>query len=375
MRAEAQALVDEIKQSMALLRRHLDWDNALRRLDELNALAEDPTLWDDAANAQKVMRERTQLDDAINGYKKLAQELEDSVDLIELGEAEGDNETVEEAEEVLRSIRDIAAKRELESLLSGEADGNDAYLEIHAGAGGTEAQDWASMLARMYYRWAESKGYKLEMLEESDGEEAGIKSVTYKITGHNAYGWLKNEVGVHRLVRISPYDSSARRHTSFSSVWVYPVIDDDIEIEILDKDLRVDTYRASGAGGQHVNRTDSAVRITHIPTGIVAQCQNDRSQHKNRDTAMKMLKARLYEAELQKREAEAQAVEDSKTDIGWGHQIRSYVLQPYQMIKDLRTGTETSDTQGVLNGDLDAFMAAALAAKVTGSAGEIEDID
>ncbi|MBO6808614.1 MULTISPECIES: peptide chain release factor 2 [Thalassospira] len=375
MRAEAQALVDEIKQSMALLRRHLDWDNALRRLDELNTLAEDPTLWDDAANAQKVMRERTQLDDAINGYKKLAQELEDSVELIELGEAEGDNETVEEGEEALRSIREIAAKRELESLLSGEADSNDAYLEIHAGAGGTEAQDWASMLARMYYRWAESKGYKLEMLEESDGEEAGIKSVTYKISGHNAYGWLKNEVGVHRLVRISPYDSSARRHTSFSSVWVYPVIDDDIEIEILDKDLRIDTYRASGAGGQHVNRTDSAVRMTHIPTGIVAQCQNDRSQHKNRETAMKMLKARLYEAELQKREAEAQAVEDSKTDIGWGHQIRSYVLQPYQMIKDLRTGTETSDTQGVLNGDLDAFMAAALAAKVTGSAGEVEDID
>ncbi|MDG4721308.1 MULTISPECIES: peptide chain release factor 2 [Thalassospira] len=375
MRAEAQALVDEIKQSMALLRRHLDWDNALRRLDELNALAEDPTLWDNAANAQKVMRERTQLDDAINGYKKLAQELEDNIGLIELGEAEDDAETVAEAEEGLRAIREIAAQRELESLLSGEADANDAYLEIHAGAGGTEAQDWASMMARMYYRWAESKGYKLEMLEESDGEEAGIKSVTYKISGLNAYGWLKNEVGVHRLVRISPYDSSARRHTSFSSVWVYPVIDDNIEIEILDKDLRVDTYRASGAGGQHVNRTDSAVRITHIPTGIVAQCQNDRSQHKNRDTAMKMLKARLYEAELQKREAEAQAVEDSKTDIGWGHQIRSYVLQPYQMIKDLRTGTETSDTQGVLNGDLDAFMAAALAAKVTGSAGEVEDID
>ncbi|MFV1850230.1 MAG: peptide chain release factor 2 [Thalassospira sp.] len=374
MRAEAQALVDEIKQSMALLRRHLDWDNALRRLDELNALAEDPTLWDNAANAQKVMRERTQMDDAINGYRKLAQELEDNIELIELGEAEGDADTVAEAEEGLRAIREIAAQRELESLLSGEADANDAYLEIHAGAGGTEAQDWASMMARMYYRWAESKGYKLEMLEESDGEEAGIKSVTYKITGLNAYGWLKNEVGVHRLVRISPYDSSARRHTSFSSVWVYPVIDDNIEIEILDKDLRVDTYRASGAGGQHVNRTDFAVRITHIPTGIVAQCQNDRSQHKNRDTAMKMLKARLYEAELQKREAEAQAVEDSKTDIGWGHQIRSYVLQPYQMIKDLRTGTETSDTQGVLNGDLDAFMAAALAAKVTGSAGEIEDI-
>ncbi|MBX2831663.1 MAG: peptide chain release factor 2 [Rhodospirillales bacterium] len=375
MRAEAQALVDEIKQSMALLRRHLDWDNALRRLDELNALAEDPTLWDNAANAQKVMRERTQLDDAINGYKKLAQELDDNIELIELGEAEGDDDTVKEAEEGLRSIQAIAAQRELESLLSGEADANDAYLEIHAGAGGTEAQDWASMMARMYYRWADSKGYKLEMLEESNGEEAGIKSVTYKISGHNAYGWLKNEVGVHRLVRISPYDSSARRHTSFSSVWVYPVIDDDINIEILDKDLRIDTYRASGAGGQHVNRTDSAVRMTHIPTGIVAQCQNDRSQHKNRDTAMKMLKARLYEAELKKREAEAQAVEDNKTDIGWGHQIRSYVLQPYQMIKDLRTGTETSDTQGVLNGDLDAFMAAALAAKVTGSAGEIEDID
>eukprot|EP00998_Keelungia_sp_KM082_P005477 NODE_179_length_2416_cov_1.578855_g174_i0.p1 GENE.NODE_179_length_2416_cov_1.578855_g174_i0~~NODE_179_length_2416_cov_1.578855_g174_i0.p1 ORF type:complete len:322 (+),score=54.08 NODE_179_length_2416_cov_1.578855_g174_i0:1090-2055(+) len=321
------------------------------------------------------MQERTRLDDAINGYKALAQELEDNIGLIELGEAEGDADTVAEAEQGLRDIREIAAKRELESLLSGEADANDAYLEIHAGAGGTEAQDWASMLARMYVRWAESKGYKLEMLEESDGEEAGIKSVTYKITGHNAYGWLKNEVGVHRLVRISPYDSSARRHTSFSSVWVYPVIDDDINIEILDKDLRVDTYRASGAGGQHVNRTDSAVRITHIPTGIVAQCQNDRSQHKNRDTAMKMLKARLYEAELQKREAEAQALEDTKSDIGWGHQIRSYVLQPYQMIKDLRTGVETSDTQGVLNGDLDDFMAAALAAKVTGSASEVEDID
>ncbi|MAZ32513.1 MAG: peptide chain release factor 2 [Thalassospira sp.] len=375
MRAEAQALVDEIKQSMALLRRHLDWDNALRRLDELNALAEDPTLWDKPENAQKVMQERTRLDDAINGYKALAQELEDNIGLIELGEAEGDDETVAEAEQGLRNIREIAAKRELESLLSGEADANDAYLEIHAGAGGTEAQDWASMLARMYVRWAESKGYKLEMLEESDGEEAGIKSVTYKVTGHNAYGWLKNEVGVHRLVRISPYDSAARRHTSFSSCWVYPVIDDDINIEVLDKDLRIDTYRASGAGGQHVNRTDSAVRITHIPTGIVAQCQNDRSQHKNRDTAMKMLKARLYEAELQKREAEAQALEDTKSDIGWGHQIRSYVLQPYQMIKDLRTGVETSDTQGVLNGDLDDFMAAALAAKVTGSADEVEDID
>jgi peptide chain release factor 2 len=305
------------------------------------------------------MRERTQLDDAINGYKKLAQELEDNIELIELGEAEGDAETVAEAEEGLRAIREIAAQRELESLLSGEADANDAYLEIHAGAGGTEAQDWASMMARMYYRWAESKGYKLEMLEESDGEEAGIKSVTYKITGHNAYGWLKNEVGVHRLVRISPYDSSARRHTSFSSVWVYPVIDDDIEIEILDKDLRVDTYRASGAGGQHVNRTESAVRITHLPTNIVTQCQNDRSQHKNKDQAMKQLKAKLYEFELQKRNAAAQVLEDSKSDIGWGSQIRSYVLDDAR-IKDLRTGVETRNTQAVLDGGLDQFIEASL---------------
>jgi peptide chain release factor 2 len=259
------------------------------------------------------------------------------------------------------------AKAELETLLSGEADANDCYLEVHAGAGGTEAQDWAEMLLRMYTRWAENHGYKVEWLEESGGEEAGIKSATVKVAGHNAYGWLKTETGVHRLVRISPFDSSARRHTSFASAGIYPVIDDAIDIDIQDKDLRIDTYRASGAGGQHVNRTDSAVRMTHLPTGIVVQCQNDRSQHRNRATAMNMLKARLYEAELQKREEAAAAEHKAKTDIGWGHQIRSYVLQPYQMVKDLRTEVETSNTQAVLDGDLDDFMAAALAARVKGA--------
>jgi peptide chain release factor 2 len=255
-------------------------------------------------------------------------------------------------------------QRELEALLSGEADGNDAFLEVHAGAGGTESQDWANMLLRMYVRWAERKKYKVEWIEESEGEEAGIKSATVRISGPNAYGWLKTESGVHRLVRISPYDSNARRHTSFASVGCFPVIDDTIEVDIQEKDLRIDTYRASGAGGQHVNRTDSAVRITHAPTGIVVQCQNERSQHKNRAQAMSMLKARIYEMELQKREAEKQALHDSKTDIGWGHQIRSYVLHPYQMVKDLRTEVETSDTQGVLDGDLDSFMGAALAQRV-----------
>lgn len=310
------------------------------------------------------MRERTGLDASISGVKKLEAEMEDAVGLIELGEEEGDEEVVEEGGATLTRLAEEAARLELESLLSGEADGNDCYLEIHAGAGGTEAQDWAEMLARMYVRWAEQHGYKVEWLEESPGEEAGLKSVTLKITGNNAYGWLKTESGVHRLVRISPYDSSARRHTSFSSAWIYPVVDDNIEIDIQDKDCRVDTYRAQGAGGQHVNKTDSAVRITHIPTGIVVQSQSERSQHQNRDNCWKMLRARLYELELQKREAEASAVEDSKSDIGWGHQIRSYVLHPYQMVKDLRTGVETSDSQGVLDGDLDPFMQASLAQQV-----------
>ena len=310
------------------------------------------------------MRERNHLDQAISAQNAIERDFTDNCELAELGEAEGDAAIVDEAAQALQAVKARVAARELESMLSGEADQNDAFLEVHAGAGGTESQDWAEMLLRMYVRWAEAHGYKVEWLEESGGEEAGIKSATVKISGINAYGWLKTESGVHRLVRISPFDSNARRHTSFASVGAFPVIDDDIKIDIQDKDLRIDTYRASGAGGQHVNRTDSAVRITHLPTNIVVQCQNDRSQHKNRAEAMKMLKARLYELELQKREAEKQALHDAKTDIGWGHQIRSYVLHPYQMVKDLRTEVETSDTQGVLNGDLDAFMAAALAQRV-----------
>jgi peptide chain release factor 2 len=310
------------------------------------------------------MRERTRLSALTEGVRALERELDDAVTLIGLGEMEGDEAAVAEGEAGLRRLAEQAQKRQLETLLSGEADANDCYLEVHAGAGGTEAQDWAEMLLRMYVRWAEQHGYKVEWLEESPGEEAGLKSATIRISGENAYGWLKTESGVHRLVRISPFDSQARRHTSFSSVWVYPVIDETIEVEIIDKDLRVDTFRSSGAGGQHVNKTDSAVRITHIPTGIVVSCQADRSQHRNRAVAMAMLKARLYEAELQKREAEAAKAEAAKTDIGWGHQIRSYVLQPYQMVKDLRTGVETSATQAVLDGDLDRFMAASLAARL-----------
>ncbi len=316
------------------------------------------------------MRERTRLDQAISLQRELEQDLQDNLDLIELGEAEDDQGVVAEAEAALQTLADRVAKRRLESLLSGEADPNDSYLEIHAGAGGTESQDWAEMLTRMYVRWAEQHGYKVDWIEESAGEEAGIKSATIQIKGENAYGWLKTESGVHRLVRISPFDSSARRHTSFASVGAYPVIDDRIEVEIEEKDLRIDTYRASGAGGQHVNRTDSAVRITHGPTGIVVQCQNDRSQHKNRAAAMSMLKARLYELELQKRDAERQAQHEQKTDIGWGHQIRSYVLHPYQMVKDLRTNVEKGNAQGVLDGDLDDFMAAALAARVAADEAE-----
>jgi len=333
-------------------------------LQELNSLAEAPDLWSSPQRAQAVLQERTRLANGIDAINHMETEVSDSIELIEMGDAEGEDEIILEAEAALEAILRRAGKAELETLLSGEADSNDCYLEIHAGAGGTEAQDWAEMLLRMYARWCEAHEYKVVWLEESPGEEAGVKSATLKISGHNAYGWLKTESGVHRLVRISPYDSSARRHTSFSSAWVYPVIDDTIDVEIEDKDLRVDTYRASGAGGQHVNKTDSAIRLTHLPTGIVVQCQNDRSQHKNRAQAMNMLKARLYEAELQRREDEAQAEHDAKTEIGWGHQIRSYVLQPYQMVKDLRTSVETSNIQAVLDGDLDEFMAAALAQRV-----------
>ena len=312
------------------------------------------------------MRERTRLDNAITSYRALEQELSDNLELAELGEAEEEEAVVDEAITALRKMSRRAARLRLEALLSGEADGNDCYLEVHAGAGGTESQDWAEMLIRMYLRWAERHEYKIEWIAESLGEEAGIKSATVRVNGLNAYGWCKTESGVHRLVRISPYDSSSRRHTSFASVWVYPVIDDTIEVEIVDKDLRVDTYRASGAGGQHVNKTDSAVRLTHLPSGIVVQCQNNRSQHRNRAEAMAMLRARLYEIELQKREEEIQAHAASKSDIGWGHQIRSYVLHPYQMVKDLRTGVETGNTGAVLDGGLDDFMAAALAARVAG---------
>ena len=307
-----------------------------------------------------MLRERNRLARVIDGQEALERELADQVGLIELGEAEKDAGVVAEAETIIASLRDRVAQRRLEALLSGEADSNDSFLEVHAGAGGTESQDWAQMLARMYLRWAEAHGYKVEWIEESLGEEAGVKSVTLKIMGENAYGWLKTESGVHRLVRISPFDAQNRRHTSFASVGAYPVIDDTIEVDVQEKDLRIDTYRASGAGGQHVNRTDSAVRITHIPTNIVVQCQSDRSQHRNRASARQMRRALTHDMELQKRDAQRQALHDSKTEIGWGHQIRSYVLQPYQMVKDLRTGVEKGNTQAVLDGDLDAFMAAVL---------------
>ena len=327
-------------------------------------------MWSDPARARRVMRERTHLADAIAACEGLEREISDNVELIELAETDADEELIGEAEAAIARLATDAEKKRIETLLSGEADVNDAYVEIHPGAGGTESQDWAQMLARMYMRWAESHGHSVQLIEQSPGEEAGIKSATLLIKGRNAFGWLKTESGVHRLVRISPFDAGARRHTSFASVWVYPAVDDTIEVAVADKDLRVDTYRASGAGGQHVNTTDSAVRITHLPTGIVVQCQNERSQHKNRATAMKMLKARLYEAELRKREEKAEAASAAKTEIGWGHQIRSYVLQPYQMVKDLRTGVESPTPKTVLDGDLDAFLAAALAARVGGSTGD-----
>lgn len=321
------------------------------------------------------MRERTKLEQGINGCTAMVDELADNVELIEMGEMDDDADLVEEAENALVKLAKKSKELELQSLLSGEVDGNDCYVEIHAGAGGTESQDWASMLLRMYMRWGEARGFKVGTVQYMNGEEAGIKSATIEIKGENAFGWAKTESGVHRLVRISPFDSNAKRHTSFASVWVYPVLDDSIDIEVLDKDLKVDTYRASGAGGQHVNTTDSAIRITHQPSGIVVQCQNERSQHKNRATAMKMLKARLYEAELQAREEKANAVNATKSDIGWGHQIRSYVLQPYQMVKDLRTGHESSQPSKVLDGGLDDFMAASLSAKISGTATSVDDIE
>ncbi|MBL9011493.1 MAG: peptide chain release factor 2 [Alphaproteobacteria bacterium] len=376
MRAEMQAVSSDIRKSLELLRRSLDWDTAQRRLDELNARAEDPALWNDSRAAQVVMRERNRLDASVSGYLALEKDFNDSVELLELAEAENDEAMVADAEASLKALKKRAGDEELKSLLSGEADANDTYLEINAGAGGTESQDWAQMLLRMYTRWAARRGFKTELVAESEGEQAGIKSATLLIKGEYAYGWAKTESGVHRLVRISPYDSNARRHTSFSSVWVYPVIDDNIEIDVSEKDVRIDVYRASGAGGQHVNKTESAVRIVHLATGITVACQSERSQHKNKDQAWKMLRARLYEAELKKREALADAQNATKTDIGWGHQIRSYVLQPYQLVKDLRTGVESYSPSDVLDGDLDPFMAAALAQKIKGTdAIEIKDLD
>jgi peptide chain release factor 2 len=321
------------------------------------------------------MRERTDLEERISSIQRLERDLDDALTLIELGEAEGDEATIAEGENGVRAVQVEGARRQIETLLAGEADANDTYLEVHSGAGGTESQDRANMLQRMYARWAERRGYKVELLEITDGEEAGIKSATLLIKGHNAYGWLKTESGVHRLVRISPYDSNARRHTSFASVWVYPVVDDRINIEVKESDCRIDTFRSSGAGGQHVNTTDSAVRITHIPSGIVVACQQERSQHKNRATAWNMLRARLYEAELKKREEKADAEAAAKTDIGWGHQIRSYVLQPYQLVKDLRTGVQSTSPQDVLDGDLDPFMEASLAQRVYGGGAEVADVE
>ena len=375
MRAEGQAYIDRIEAALALVRQSLDWERALRRLDELNARVQDPSLWDNPKEAQAINREQKQLETAIATVNEISSEMSDAIEFVEMGEAEGDDEVVKDGLVSLEKLATRADADKVQALLSGEADGNDTYLEIHAGAGGTESQDWAEMLFRMYARWAEKRGFKVETVEYQAGDQAGIKSATLLIKGDNAYGYAKTESGVHRLVRISPYDSSARRHTSFSSVWVYPVIDDDFEIEINESDLKIDTYRASGAGGQHVNTTDSAVRITHQPTGIVVASQNDRSQHKNRATAMNMLKARLYEREMAEREAAAGTEYESKTDIGWGHQIRSYVLQPYQMVKDLRTGVTSPTPDDVLDGALDPFISAALAQRVTGETVEIEDVE
>jgi peptide chain release factor 2 len=366
MRAEVESAAKGVAQNLSLIKRHLGWDQAVQRLGFLNQQAEASTLWDDPAAAQKLLKERESLTNAIGKIKALQQRLDDHRTLIDLGESEGDEDVVLEAEQGIFVLQKECRRLQLETLLSGEADANNCFMEINAGAGGTEAQDWTQILARMYSRWAESKKYKVDLIDENPGDEAGLKSITIKVSGFQAYGWMKTESGVHRLVRISPFDSNARRHTSFASVWVYPEIDESIDIVVEDKDLRIDTYRASGAGGQHVNKTESAIRITHLPTNIVVQCQSDRSQHRNKAQAMAMLKARLYELELRKREEAALSASSNKTEIGWGHQIRSYVLQPYQLVKDLRTGVEKGNAQGVLEGDIDDYLEAALAQRIGG---------
>ena len=375
MRAEGQAHIERIEAALSLVRQSLDWERALRRLEELDARVQDPTLWDDPKQAQAITQEQKRLETAINTVREIESEMADAIEFVEMGEAESDADVEREGLDTLARLAERADRDKVQALLSGEADSYDTYLQINAGAGGTESQDWAEMLLRMYARWAERRGFKVETVEYAAGDQAGIKSATLLIKGENAYGYAKTESGVHRLVRISPYDSSARRHTSFSSVWVYPVIDDDIDIEINPSDLKIDTYRASGAGGQHVNTTDSAVRITHQPTGIVVASQNDRSQHKNRATAMNMLKARLFEREMAEREAAASGEYQEKSEIGWGHQIRSYVLQPYQMVKDLRTGVQSPTPDDVLDGALDPFISAALAQRVTGEKVEVEDTE
>tara|TARA_A200000113_G_scaffold216072_1_gene220991 strand:+ start:746 stop:1867 length:1122 start_codon:yes stop_codon:yes gene_type:complete len=365
MRADIQIVINEIEKSLSLLRQRLDWDNVKKKREEFDALTEDPDLWNEPDKAQKLMRARQNFIDQVDGHDTISNELKDNIELIELAEIEADEEILQEVFAALQKLKKRASSKELEALLNGEADGNDTFLEIHAGAGGTESCDWAGMISRMYVRWAEKAGYKVELQSETAGDEAGLKSVSYKISGQNAYGWLKTESGVHRLVRISPFDSAAKRHTSFCSVWVYPVVDDNIDIALSPNDIRIDTFRSSGAGGQHVNTTDSAVRITHTPTGIVVT-SSEKSQHQNRDIAMKALKSRLYQMELDRRNAAITEAHENKGDAGWGNQIRSYVLHPYQMVKDLRTSYETSDTKGVLDGNLDGLMAATLALDLSG---------
>ena len=364
MQAETQQALDAIKQTIELLKKHVNLEEALTRISQIEESSSEVNFWSDPKKAQNLMREKTMLENRIQNIGELENSLNDQLEMLQLASEEQDKELIDETEKAVRNLAIVAGKKQIETLLCGEADKNNCFVEIHSGAGGTEAQDWAAMLYRMYTRWAEQRGFRVEVIDEADGEEAGIKSATIRIIGDSTYGWMKTESGVHRLVRISPFDSSARRHTSFSSIWVYPEIDDNIEIAVEEKDLRVDTFRASGAGGQHVNTTDSAIRITHIPTNIIVQCQSDRSQHRNRATAMKMLRARLYEAELQKRENLITEGNAGKADNGWGSQIRSYVLHPYQMVKDLRTQVETGNTQAVLDGDIDEFIEAGLAAKV-----------